>query len=149
MALQSQAVFQREMQRANSKASMQGQRPRTQALMSRLADMDLARKLAFSEIGLTRRSADIQHRGRKAGLKASKKDLKDRKQQMRWSMGVGLGTTALSTMEGRRRANVIAAQNAKADQRYTNTQRDSKTYNYGLRERLGILPVSPASSGRI
>jgi len=141
-------MFQREMQKANSQASMRGQRPRTAALMSRLADMDIARKLAFGEIGLSRRRSDIAHRGRKAALGIQKDQLKQRKKQLPWTIGLGLGTAGLSAYEGNRRANMIAAQNQRQEDRYQQTRRGARTNEYALRQRLGTLPVGMTSSGR-
>lgn len=110
MALYSQPMYQQAMQKARSKASMRGNRAKTSGLQSRLAEMDLARKMAFKSLSLQRKRADLSHAGRAENLRVASKDLKERKEQLPWQIGIGAGTSLLSGLEGRRRANLIKKQ---------------------------------------
>jgi hypothetical protein len=111
-------MYQREMQKANAKASMRGNRPKTAALQSRLAEMDLARKLMFSSLGLQKKRSDLSHAGRVEGLKQTGKRLKERETQLPWQIGIGAGTGLMSAMEGKRRADLIRSNSMKSDARF-------------------------------
>lgn len=118
MSLYRQPMYQEQMQKAHAKASMRGNRPKTEALQSRLAEMDLARKLAFGSLGLQKKRSDLSHAGRSENLKQSKKALKKRKEQLPWEIGIGAGTGLLSALEGKRRAGIVKANEKRAEQRH-------------------------------
>jgi hypothetical protein len=118
MSLYRQPMYQKEMQKAQAKASMRGNRPKTEALQSRLAEMDLARKLAFGSLGLQKKRSDLSHAGRSENLKQSKKTLKKREKQLPWEIGVGAGTGLLSAFEGKRRADLIKTREKKSDAQF-------------------------------
>jgi hypothetical protein len=118
MSLYRQPMYQQQMQRAQAKASMRGNRPKTEALQSRLAEMDLARKLAFESLGLQKKRSDLSHAGRSENLKQSKKALKKRREQLPWELGIGSGTALLSALEGKRRAGLVKANTKKQDDRF-------------------------------
>lgn len=106
--MESQAAWQRAMQRAHSKASMGGQPLRTRALQEGLASEDLNRKLAFERLGLQKKRSDLQHKYRMAQHKMAKKELKHQKRMLPWTMALGGGTALFSALEGRSRANRIS-----------------------------------------
>ena len=132
MALQRQPMYQRAMQKAHAKASMRGNRAQTAGLQSRLAEMDLARKLAFKGIGLQKKRSDLAHKGRMASFDVRKKELKDRKAQLPWQIGIGAGTALLSGLEGKRQANIIKANEEAAAKRHTDimNREDEKEARY-------------------
>lgn len=136
MPLANQPMFQREMLRQHSKSSMQGNRTKTRGIQSRLAEMDLARKAAFRDIGLTQKRSDLAHAGRMAGHKIQKKALKQRKKQLPWQIGIGAGTAILSGLEGQRRKQVIADQAALEQERFDITQANAAKQDAMWRQRL-------------
>lgn len=99
--------WQRAMQRAHAQASMGGQPLRTAGIQEGLANKDIQRKLDFQRLGLQKKRADLQHRGRMAQYKMDKKELKDRKKMLPWTIALGGGTALMSALEGRSRANRI------------------------------------------
>jgi len=98
--------------------------------------MDLARKAAFRDIGLTQKRSDLAHAGRMAGHKMQKKALKQRRKQLPWQIGIGAGTSILSGLEGQRRKQVIADQAAVEQQRFDQTQANAAAQNDMWRRRL-------------
>jgi hypothetical protein len=100
--------------------------------------MDLARKLAFKGIGLQKKRSDLAHKGRMASFNVRKGELKDRKAQLPWSIGIGAGTSLMSGLEGKRRADIVKANTLKADQRYEDTQQQSREYRNAIMSRLGL-----------
>ena len=140
MALTSQPMFQREMQRAHSKASMRGQRPKTAALQSRLAEMDMARKLAFGEIYNTKARSDLQQAGRKADLGMRRDALAKKKAALPWQIGIGVGTGLMGAYEGKRRADMIKEATRKSDERFAITQRQNKEKTNAMKTAYGLWP---------
>lgn len=136
MALENQAMYQQAMLKQHSKSSMRGNRTKTRGIQSRLAEMDLARKAAFRDIGLTQKRSDLTHAGRMASHKMQKKALKQRKKQLPWQIGIGAGTSILSGLEGQRRKQVIADQAAVEQQRFDQTQANAAAQNDMWRRRL-------------
>lgn len=107
MALEGTPIYQRAMQRARAKASMQGQIPQLQNLQAQLAAQDLARRRAFERLGLARLQSNLAHRGRMQGLRADETALKNRRQQLPWEIGIGAGTSLMAALEGQRRAQAL------------------------------------------
>ena len=140
MPLYNQPMFQSAMLKAHSKASMRGNRPKTRGIQSRLAEMDLARKAAFRDIGLSKQRSDLTHKGRMAGLKMDKKALATRKKQLPYTIGIGAGTALLSGLEGHRRAQMIKERQALEERRYQDTQRNAHTYAATQRARMLRIP---------
>ena len=143
MALQNQPMFQQEMLRQHSKSSMRGQRTnrvQSRGIQTRLHEMDLARKSAFANIGLSKKRSDLQHRGRMAAHKIAKGELADRQRQLPWTIGIGAGTALLSGLEGKRRADMIREQVAKNERRYQDTRRDAHTNEAYMRSRMFAIP---------
>jgi hypothetical protein len=138
MGLYRQPMYQKAMQGANAKASMRGNRAKTSALQSRLAEMDFARKLAFSGLGLQKKRADLSHAGRVETQRVAGDRLKERKKQLPWQIGIGAGTGLMSALEGRRRANLIKANSAKADARFNQTMLANKENQNLNNTRLGL-----------
>jgi hypothetical protein len=110
--MESQAAWQRAMQKAHAKASMGGQPLRTEALQQGLAAEDINRKLAFERLGLDRQRSDLAHKYRKAQYRMQKKQLKQDKRMLPWQMALGGGTALVSALEGRSRANKISRADA-------------------------------------
>lgn len=140
MPLYNQPMFQSAMLKAHSKASMRGNRPQTRGIQSRLAEMDLARKAAFRDIGLSKKRSDLTHKGRMAGLKMDKKALADRKKQLPYTIGIGAGTAILSGLEGHRRSQMIKERQALEESRYQNTQRNARGNEALWRSRMLGIP---------
>lgn len=134
--------FQREMQRAQSKASMRGGGPLSRSaeggIVGKHAAHQMGRGLEFQRLGLAsdfakqrydmakvRISQADKERGlRKDQYKFGKKMFKDqmgqRKENLRWTLGLGLGTAGLSYLEGKRQASALEKerlQRDKADKR--------------------------------
>ena len=107
MALDQQPMFQRELLKAQSKASMRGNRANINGLLQRLATEDLTRKDQFRRLGLRKESSDLHHSGRMQMQGMQKDDLRDRKKALPWTIGIGTGTALMSALEGRRRAQLI------------------------------------------
>jgi hypothetical protein len=135
--------FQRERQRAASKASMRGgqlSRAAEGAVVGRHAANQMSRGLAFERLGLQSRmaqqrfdmaktriaQADKERGLRKDDLKFRKDIFKDRmadrRSNLRWTIGLGLGTAGLSFMEGRRRSAALEAERQRRVAFETRTQ---------------------------
>lgn len=120
--------FQREMQRASSKASMRGGRLNRSAegeIVGKHAGYQMGRGLEFQRLGLasefanqryemakTRIAQADKERGlRKEQLKFRKNIFSDemsaRRKNLRYTIGLGLGTAGLSYLEGKRRSNIL------------------------------------------
>jgi len=110
--MESQAQWQNAMLKAHAKASMGGQPLRTAALQQGLASEDINRRLAFERLGLQKKRSDLEHRYRKHQYKMSKKQLKQDKRALPWTMALGGGTALFSALEGRSRANRISQADA-------------------------------------
>lgn len=133
--------FQRDMQRARSKASMRGgrlSRSTESAVAAGHAGHQFSRGLVFQQLGLasefakqrfdmakTRIAQADKERGlRKKDLRFRKNIFEDqldqRKQNLRYTIGLGLGTAGLSFLEGKRRASALEEERLrrnKADKR--------------------------------
>lgn len=145
MALYQNPVLQRSLQRNRAKASMRGNRPNEAAIMTEIADRELARKLQFSQLGLQKKRDDLRHKGRTANLSASKKALKDRENTLMWQTVTGAGGAILSHLEGKRRAKKITDREARAEKRYGNMMRSNKETQNAILTRFGQWPMGGAS----
>jgi hypothetical protein len=141
MALQNQPMFQQAMLKANAKGSMRGNRPKTKGIQSRLAEMDLARKAAFRDIGLTRKRSDLSHRGRMAGHQVAQDELSQRQDQLPWQIGIGAGVGLISGLEGRRRARMIREGRDLEQQRFDGLMANNSGRMAAANTRFG-LPTS-------
>lgn len=143
MPLQNQAMFQQEMLKQHSKDSMRGQRTnrtRSRGIQSKLHELDLARKNAFAQLGLSKQRSDLSHRGRMAQYKLDKKDLQQRKKTLPWQIGIGGGVALLSGLEGKRRADLIKEQTNAQREQFQQTRRDARGNEAYWRSRLLGIP---------
>ena len=121
MALANQPMFQQEMLKQHSKDSMRGQRTnrtRSRGIQTRLHEMDLARKSAFAQLGLSKKRSDLSHKGRLAQYRLDKENLDQRKKTLPWQIGIGGGVALLSGLEGKRQADLIRAQAERQKQQH-------------------------------
>ena len=133
--MQSQPMFQREMQKAEAKASMSGQRPQTEAIKTALHMQDLERKNQFGQLSRAKKRHKMSMKGQKFDLKQQNKSLKEREKQLPWQIGIGVGTSLLSALEGRRRAQLIAQRDALKEARWNDMMS-----RFGGTKRLPNIP---------
>jgi hypothetical protein len=120
--------FQRKIQKAEAKASMLGNRPKVDAIMTKLATDDLYRKQIFDQLGMDKSAKDSYHRHRTNMLNLSKDRLKDRKKTMKWTIGTGIATGLFSALEGKRRADIGRQQFAREQEIWEELRSDKKKF---------------------
>ena len=125
--------YQREIQRAQAKGSATGNRARTEPISARHAAHQLGRQLQFQGLALESGMKKTQHEMNLARLKQSERmlglrnarfnllkratnDRIDReKDNMDWTIGLGLGQLGYGALEGRRRRKIIESDLARKD----------------------------------
>jgi len=98
-------MFQKAILKAQSKASMGGNRAKMSPLLGKLAEIDLSRKLEFRRLGLQKQQQDLANAGRDYYMKLAEDELETEEKNLPMSALIGLGSAGLSALEGRRRAN--------------------------------------------
>jgi hypothetical protein len=117
--------YQKEIQRAYSKGSMTGNRPITENITAKHAAYQLGRQERFKSLALDKAFQKSQHefnlarikqanrqyqlrkQGYTLGRKATEDRIKQEKENLDWTIGLGVGQLGYSTLEGRRRQKEI------------------------------------------
>lgn len=131
--------YQKRMRDLQAKYSMRGNRPSKKVIRDEMKSLhlqDLERKLAFSQLSQQKQKADLSHRMRSFQLGMAKDELKERKQQLPWQMGIGIATGLYSALEGKRRANILADQEKKREDRFNDIMS-----NYGGTSVMPHIPM--------
>ena len=119
--------YQREIQRARSKGSMTENRPITENITARHAAYQMGRQERFKGLALDKAFKDSAYRFNKArlkqsdrmyqlqeqrytlGRKATEDRIKQERENLDWTIGLGIGQLGYSTLEGNRRKKLIEA----------------------------------------
>lgn len=151
MGLSSTPAYQQAMQNYLAKASMQGRRnPNTTGIESQLHGQDMDMKHSFGSLARQQQRANLSHRGRKFTHKLARRALQDRVKQLPWSIGIGAGTSLISAIEGKRRADAIKAGQAR-DVEMHNEQMDLMAQQKAAMARRGLRGLAinmPGTGGK-
>ena len=126
--------YQREIQRANAKAGMSGNIPKTEPISGRHAAYQLGRQLQRQGLALQSGMKKTQHEMNLARLKQAdrryglqnerfnlfKRATKDRldhdKENMDWTIGLGIGQLGYGALEGQRRKKILQTELSRKEQ---------------------------------
>ena len=117
--------YQREIQKAHAKGSMTDNRPMTERITAKHAAYQLGRQERFKGLALDKAFKKSQHQFnlariresnrsyelRKQGYSLGRKVVEDRidqeKENLDWTIGLGVGGLGYSTLEGHRRKKIV------------------------------------------